>query len=99
MEGDDRVVEVRYAPTTGETPGRVYINKDQYFEGIPAETWNSTKGGYRPADKWLKDRKGQPLGYDDVSHYRRICAALTETTRLMRQVDQVIDEHGGWPLK
>ena len=99
VEGDDRVVEVRYAPTTGETPGRVYINKDQYFEGIPAETWNSTKGGYRPADKWLKDRKGQPLGYDDVSHYRRICAALTETTRLMRQVDQVIDEHGGWPLK
>ena len=97
--GDNRVDEVRYAPANGEKPGRVYINKDQYFEGIPTETWNSTKGGYRPADKWLRDRKGQHLGYDDVSHYRKICAALIETNRLMRQVDQVIDEHGGWPLK
>ena len=34
---------------------------------------------------------------DDVLHYRRVVVALTETRRLMAEIEKVIDLHGGWP--
>ena len=82
--------------------GRVYISKDaskygkkgQYFEGIPSEVWEFRMGGYQPLDKWLKDRRGRTLSFDDLNHYRRIAAALTETIRLMADVDQAITHSG-----
>ena len=82
--------------------GRVYISKDasksgkkgQYFEGIPSEVWEFRMGGYQPLDKWLKDRRGRTLSFDDLNHYRRIAAALTETIRLMAEVDQAITHSG-----
>ena len=96
--GSDRVDKVRYAPPGGDLAGRVWINNDQYFDGVSPDTWAFAVGGYRPAEKWLKDRKGRLLSFDDVTHYRRICAALAETPRIMARVDQAIDAHGGWPL-
>ena len=51
-------------------------------------------GGYQPLDKWLKDRRGRTLSFDDLNHYRRIAAALTETIRLMADVDQAITHSG-----
>ena len=96
--GANRVDKVRYAPPGGDRAGRVWINDGQYFEGVSPDTWAFAVGGYRPAEKWLKDRKGRPLSFDDVAHYRRICAALAETPRIMARVDQAIDAHGGWPL-
>lgn len=44
-------------------------------------------GGYQPAQKWLKDRKGRPLVYEDILHYRRIVVALAETGRIMGEID------------
>jgi len=78
--------------------GRVYINKTQYFEGVPSDVWNFHVGGYQVCHKWLKDRKGRALTFDDLKHYQRIIAALAETITLMEQIDEVIEEHGGWPL-
>ena len=98
QQGTHLVEQVRYVPATSDTPGRVYINKTQYFEGVAPETWDFTIGGYRPADKWLKDRKERALSFDDISHYRRICAILSETRQLMAQVDQTIEKHRSWPL-
>lgn len=40
-------------------------------------------GGYQVCEKWLKDRRGRTLSYDDVEHYKKICVALGETIRLM----------------
>jgi hypothetical protein len=34
---------------------------------------------------------------DDISHYQKIVVALSETIRLMKEIDKVIDRHGGWP--
>ena len=96
--GDFSVERVRYAPATDESSGRVYINRDQYFEGVSPETWGLTIGGYRPAEKWLKDRRRRTLTYDDIAHYQRMCAALAETPRLMARVDGAIAAHGGWPV-
>ena len=38
---------------------QVWINKTQYFADIPQEAWKLYVGGYQPAQKWLKDRKGR----------------------------------------
>ena len=78
--------------------GRVYIsanakkgnNRGQYFEGIPPEVWEFRVGGYQPMDKWLKDRRGRELSFDEQNHYVKIAAALQETIRLMEEVDQAI---------
>ena len=96
--GSDRVDGVRYTPPKGDVLGRVFINAAQYFEGVVPETWKFTIGGYRPAEKWLDDRKHRELSYDDIIHYRRICDALAETPRIMASIDDVIELHGGWPL-
>ena len=98
VAGDNRVERVRYAEPSGDTPGCVWINGKQRFEGVSPETWVFTIGGYRPAEKWLKDRKGRTLSFDDIAWYRRVCAALAETPRVMARIDEVIETHGGWPL-
>ena len=66
---------------------RVYINSEQYFEGVPESAWNFYIGGYQPAQKWLKDRKGTTLSFEDVKHYQRIIYVLQQTERIMREID------------
>src|SRR5205823_2324581 len=67
------------------------------FAGVSEEAWNTRVGGYPVCYKWLKDRKGRVLTADDITHYQRIVAALHETIRIMGEIDEVIDAHGGWP--
>jgi len=67
------------------------------FHGVPEGVWNFHIGGYQVCAKWLKDRKGRTLSKDDLAHYQRIVVALTETIRLMKEIDVIIEEHGGWP--
>ena len=77
--------------------GAVWINASQRFEGVPEAVWNFHIGGYQVCEKWLKDRKGRTLSADDITHYQRVVVALSETIRLMAEIDQVIEQHGGWP--
>lgn len=82
---------------------RVYISADnvktgkqgQYFEGVGPEIWAFQVGGYQPCQKWLKDRVGRKLSYDDLTHYQRMVVALGETARLMEEIDGAI---GAWPM-
>ena len=71
---------------------KVFINDTQYFEHVPLEAWSFYIGGYQPAQKWLKDRKGRTLGYDDIVHYQRIIRVLKETGEVMREVDDALAE-------
>ena len=68
--------------------GSVWINKVQCFEDVPETAWNFYIGGYQPAQKWLKDRKGRTLTFDDIAHYRKIITVLLETDRLMKEIDE-----------
>ena len=97
VSGSNKVDKVRCAPPTGRLPGRVWINSDQYFDGVDPDTFAFTIGGYRPAEKWLKDRKRRTLSENDIAHYRKIIAALAETKGLMAEIDDIIERHGGWP--
>ena len=66
----------------------VWINKEQCFDDVPETAWNFYIGGYQPAQKWLKDRKGRTLTFDDIAHYRKIITVLLETDRLMKEIDE-----------
>ena len=70
---------------------RVYINAEQYFDGVPESAWNFFIGGYQPAQKWLKDRKGLTLSFEDVKHYGRIIYVLQQTERIMQEIDEIND--------
>lgn len=100
IQGDHLVDKVQYSePGQGDEEGRVWINKTQYFKGVPPEVWNFHVGGYQVCEKWLKDRKGRKLSFNDLSHYHRIVSALAETIRLMAEIDSVIESHGGFPIR
>lgn len=68
---------------------KVWINAHQGFEGVPELAWDFYIGGYQPAQKWLKDRKGRALSFDDIKHYQKIIKVLVETARIMKLLDQV----------
>ena len=69
--------------------GRIWINDEQYFDNIPLTAWEFYIGGYQPAQKWLKDRKERTLEFDDILHYQKIIVALSETDRIMKEVDKI----------
>ncbi|MCK4627819.1 MAG: transposase [Sedimentisphaerales bacterium] len=65
--------------------GKVYINADQYFEGVKPDVYEFHIGGYQVCEKWLKDRRERKLSYEDITHYQKIVLALGETIRLMNE--------------
>jgi hypothetical protein len=100
VAGDNHVDAPRFIPhgqdaraTTGGSrsvataTGRVYINAGQYFGEVTERSWNFFIGGYQPAQKWLKDRKGRRLSPSDVVHYARILRALDLTAEIMSEID------------
>jgi predicted helicase len=95
IDGNNVVGKLFYEKKS-ETLGRVYINYEkappsgvgglQYFDNVPQVAWEFYIGGYQPAQKWLKDRQ---LSFEDILHYQKIIVALTETDRLMKEIDKI----------
>ncbi len=81
--GDNLVVKPQFKD------GKVFINETQYFDNVPQIAWEFYIGGYQPAQKWLKDRKDRKLEIEDIMHYQKIIVALTETHRLMQEIDKI----------
>lgn len=77
------------------TKSGIYINEQQFFgpKSINLEelkiVWNFYIGGYQPAQKWLKDRRGRILNNEDIEHYQKIIVALVETDRIMKEIDKI----------
>src|SRR5260370_39733016 len=100
VSGNDVVEKIDYtSPADAPEQSRVWINKTQYIEGVPPAVWSFHIGGYQVCQKWLKDRKGRKLEFNDIKHYQHLVAALAETITFMQQINEVIDEHGGWPIQ
>jgi hypothetical protein len=72
--------------------GKVYINDTKYFDNVPQNVWSFYIGGYQPAQKWLKDRKGRELSFDDILHYQKMVYVLGETGKLMREIDKAFQK-------
>lgn len=89
-DGTNIVTKPRFVPSTmDKSVGAVYINDSQYFNNVPLIAWEFYIGGYQPAQKWLKDRKDRELDIEDILHYQKIILALTETNRIMQEIDRV----------
>jgi predicted helicase len=88
--GDD-IVAPGYPKWEG---GRVYINANQYFDGVAKLAWEFGVGDYRPAQKWLKDRRGRTLDWQDITRYQRILKILLETDRIMKEIELPLDGGG-----
>lgn len=97
IDGDNVVTKPKFVAVTSSAEqsgayreaGNVFINETQYFANVPLVAWNFYIGGYQPAQKWLKDRKDRELSYEDILHYQKIIVALTETDRLMKEIDKI----------
>jgi predicted helicase len=85
VPGNDEVEKIQY----DEADRKVFINKKQFFDNVPREAWEFYIGGYQPAQKWLKDRKGRVLSYDDTLHYRRIITVLLKTIEIMEEIKAI----------
>ena len=83
VKGPDDVIKIRYEN------GKVWINNNQYFDKVPLISWEFYIGGYQPAQKWLKDRKGRVLSSEDIKHYQKVIVALSETDRIMKEIDLI----------
>jgi predicted helicase len=95
IPGSDIVEQVKYR----ENHQQIWINAQQYFDQVPQQIWNFYIGGYQVCQKWLKDRKGRQLNFDDISHYQNIISIISETIKIMEHIDQIIDKYGGFPLE
>ncbi len=97
---------------TEENYGTVWIDCDKRSAGssgffpVPKEVWEFEIGPNKPLQKWLKDRstsklkattKKYTLTDDDLLHYSKMVSAITETIKIMNDIEQAIDNHGGWP--
>ncbi len=89
IEGQNAVERPKFNLNKTTQKGKVFINETQYFEGVPAIAWEFFIGGYQPAQKWLKDRKGRKLTFEEINHYQKIIVALSETDRLMKEIDKI----------
>lgn len=83
IDGTDTIEKIEYKE------GKVYINNEQYFGNVPEISWNFYIGGYQPAQKWLKDRKGRELNSEDIQHYQKIIVVLKETDRIMKEIQNI----------
>lgn len=86
VSGSNKVEAIKITEG-GDGLCKVRINDKQYFDNVPRVAWEFYIGGYKPAQKWLKDRKGMKLEWDDVMHYQRIISALCKTNELMIKLD------------
>lgn len=86
--GSYKVEQIRPIPNKDDGYSySIYINERQYFSSVPTEAWEMYIGGYQPAQKWLKDRKGRVLSTEDILHYEKIISVLLETKRIMDTMD------------
>lgn len=108
------VVESRdlsFVPTGGSSvsapsviTGDVVINQgpggaSQAFRGITQDAWEFELGGYPILRHWLEQRRGQSLGYAALNEFGTVVAAVSETQRVLGEIDDAIERSGGWPLK
>ena len=84
-DGKDEVDKVRFLAKGNR--GRIFINAKRHFANVPLVAWEYCVSGYRPAQRWLKNRKGRILNYDDQRHYRRMLSALAQTAELVGKLD------------
>ncbi|TGL63626.1 type ISP restriction/modification enzyme [Leptospira sarikeiensis] len=95
IQGSSAVDKIFYE----ESKEKVWINSEQYFSKIQKEVWEYKIGGYQVCEKWLNDRKGRNLNFDEIKHYSEIPNSIENILKVTASIDKTISEYGGFPLK
>lgn len=82
-QGSNIVEKIKYEN------GKIWINKEQYFDGISKNIWNFYIGGYQVLDKWLKSRKGRKLGSKDIETFLQIIEIINQTIKIMNEINKI----------
>ncbi len=98
VAGNNQVAKPRFEPGPAQAPGRLYVNAEQYFEGVPVPVAKFSIGGAEVANRWLKDRAGRTLSYDDIRTLRAVLQAIAVTLNAVEEIEAAINAHGGWPV-
>jgi predicted helicase len=76
--------------------GRIMLNETQYLDGVPEAAWNYRIGGYQICEKWLKNRKGRELVFEDLEEFSGIVRSIVAIQASCDDVDRAIAERNGW---
>lgn len=85
IDGSNKVEKPKYENE------KVWINKEQYFDGIKEAVWQYQIGGYQVCEKWLKDRKERTLTLDEIKTYCKIVTSLSKTIDLQIEIDKYFE--------
>ncbi|MBL1215687.1 MAG: helicase [Ignavibacteriae bacterium] len=88
ISGNNKVEKPRFDGAQRDD-GKVWLNKEQYFDGIKEEVWEYQIGGYQVCSKWLKDRKGRILSLEEIQTYCKIVTSISKTIELQKDIDEL----------
>lgn len=91
VDGSNKVEKPRFDYAQRDN-GKVWINKEQYFDGIKEKIWQYQIGGYQVCEKWLKDRKERTLTLDEIKTYCKIVTSLSKTIELQNEIDRYYED-------
>ncbi|WP_321991480.1 type ISP restriction/modification enzyme [Marispirochaeta aestuarii] len=70
---------------------QIFINDDQYFDGVSSLWIEFEIGGYKPVEKWIIDRKGKTLKYSEILYYQRLLSTVSTLIDIRAQLAKVIE--------
>lgn len=82
-KGNNKIDNVEYRDK------KVYINKEQCFDGIDKPIWEYKIGGYQVLEKWLRDRKDRELQLYEIKQYCQMYGVLKETIGIQKDIDKI----------
>lgn len=86
IEGDNKLIHPKYEDE------KVWINNEQYFDGVKEKVWKYQIGGYQVCEKWLKDRKGRVLTIEEIQTYCKIVTSLSKTIEIQNEIDKYFED-------
>lgn len=97
LENDCSILKVSY-PISGNDiiskllykENKLYINKTQYFEGIPNEIYSSVIGGHQVVKSWLVARNNRKLEYADIVYFKKMLNAIAHSLEIQKEIDEVM---------
>lgn len=84
--------------------GSVWIGEGACFRGVERDVFEFRMAGYQVCKSWFSaggrvmlQRRGLLITASLAGQYRSVLWAIRETIRIRKLIDEVIEQHGGWP--
>lgn len=72
----------------GNKIGKLFINKNEFFDNVSEEVFKFNIGGYPVLHKYLSERKDKLL-YFELDHLEEVIKALDFTIKQMKKIDKI----------